>query len=115
VSAEKKEFARELRRNPTGVYDCLWQELRKNKLGVRFHRRKIIYGWIPDFWCPSAKLAIDIDYASDVERQAEHARTDEVLAQRGIYMMRISEAKIMTDLGSVLTEIKDVLSQRIAE
>jgi very-short-patch-repair endonuclease len=109
VSAEKKEFARELRRNPTPSQSRLWQELRGRNLGWRFRRRAILYGWIVDFWCPAARLVIEIDHASDSERRAEHAHRDSVLAGYGIQAVRVDADRVFQDLDEVLNEIRIAL------
>ncbi len=113
VSEEEKEFARQLRQNPTPSQARLWQEIRSKKLGWRFRRRAILYGWIVDFWCPAARLAIEIDHASDVKREEEHAHRDLVLSDYGIRMIRIKAARVFKDTQSVLNEIKDALEKGV--
>lgn len=51
VKPGKKEFARELRNNPTESERVLWERIRNRSLGYRFRRQAILWGWIADFWC----------------------------------------------------------------
>ena len=58
-------IAKILRRNMTGAEKRLWEELRNNKLGVKFRRQTpFIFGehrYIADFCCYKLKLIIEID------------------------------------------------------
>lgn len=109
VSEEKKAFARELRKSPTPSQALLWQELRGRNLGWRFRRRAILYGWIVDFWCPAARLVIELDHASDAERRAAHTQRDNVLADCRIRVLRIDSDRVFRDLDGVLNEIREAL------
>ncbi len=102
----KKDFARKLRKNPTPVYKKIWSRLRKDQLGVRFKRRSILLGWIPDFWCPSQRIAIDIDYKSDSNRLKELEFRDSILDKNGIRMLRFSSDQICENIEAVVQEIR---------
>jgi very-short-patch-repair endonuclease len=39
----------------------LWRELRKRAAGVRFRRQHAIGAYVADFYCPEAKLVVEID------------------------------------------------------
>jgi very-short-patch-repair endonuclease len=39
----------------------VWQEIRANKLGVRFRRQQVIQGFIVDFYCHKAALVVEVD------------------------------------------------------
>jgi very-short-patch-repair endonuclease len=57
-----KKFARELRQNLTDAETFLWLKLRKRQVkNCRFYRQRIICNYIVDFYCPDAKLVIEID------------------------------------------------------
>src|SRR5438552_14782601 len=54
--------ARELRREMSLPEVVLWQALRKKRLaGLRVRRQHAIGPYILDFYCPSARLAIEVD------------------------------------------------------
>ncbi|MBK9210147.1 MAG: DUF559 domain-containing protein [Anaerolineales bacterium] len=61
VTEYKLERARELRRDMTPAEKILWEELRRNKLGVHFRRQQVIERFIADFYCHSASLVIEVD------------------------------------------------------
>src|SRR5437870_2659422 len=69
VAGEKVALAKKFRRELTPCERLLWQELRTNKLeGLHFRRQQVIAGFIIDFYCASARLAIEIDGASHLAR-----------------------------------------------
>jgi very-short-patch-repair endonuclease len=54
--------ARELRKSMTEGEEKLWRILRYKQLGgLRFRRQQPIGPYIVDFFCPSAKLVIEVD------------------------------------------------------
>jgi len=57
-----KKFSRELRRNMSSAERLLWAKIRKKQLkGLQIYRQRIIGNYIVDFYCPKAKMAIEID------------------------------------------------------
>ena len=64
--------ARHLRRGMSLPEIVLWQALRKLRLGgLRFRRQHPIGPYILDFYCPSARLAIEVDgFAHDTVAEA---------------------------------------------
>jgi hypothetical protein len=62
VSSAKVELAKRLRRTMTFEERALWQAIRNNALsGLDFRRQQVIAGFIVDFYCASARLAIEVD------------------------------------------------------
>ena len=57
-----KEFSRQLRTHMTDAEKILWQKLRRKQLkGYQFYRQKIVGDYIVDFYCPGARLVIEVD------------------------------------------------------
>ncbi len=56
-----KEVSKNLRSRPTDAERHLWKRLQLKHLGCVFHRQKPIGGYIVDFYCPKARLVIEID------------------------------------------------------
>ncbi len=80
----------------------LWQALRRGQLdGLLFRRQHPIGTYILDFYCPGARLAVEVDGAShDGVAQAEHdARRDLWLADQGVSVMRIPARDILSIEG----------------
>jgi very-short-patch-repair endonuclease len=65
--------SRRLRRNMTAPEALLRQMLRRSPAGIKFRRQYAIGPYIADFYCPAAKLVIEVDgQIHDFEQQAEH-------------------------------------------
>lgn len=103
--------ARELRRQMTLPEVVLWQVLRKGRLeGLRFRRQHPIGPYILDFYCPSARLAVEVDgFAHDTAGRARHDQQREAwLARKGITVLRFSANDVLQDekLDGVLLGIE---------
>jgi very-short-patch-repair endonuclease len=56
-----RSIARKLRKNMTLSEILLWQQIRRRKLGVQFHRQVPMDKFVVDFYCHEIMLAIEID------------------------------------------------------
>ncbi len=68
-------------RNESPVAErLLWKHLRNNAMGVKFRRQVSVGRYVVDFYCPSLKLAIEVDGAShagdDVQEYDELRQTE---------------------------------------
>ena len=54
-------FRRSLRRTQTPAEVVLWGLVRGGRLGVRFRRQHAVGPFVLDFYCPSARLAVELD------------------------------------------------------
>jgi very-short-patch-repair endonuclease len=79
VSKEKLERAKELRREMTPAEKLLWQEVRANRLGVRFRRQQVIQGFIVDFYCHRTGLVVEVDGDFHDLQKEEDERREKVL------------------------------------
>jgi very-short-patch-repair endonuclease len=58
----KLAFARQLRVSATDFESMLWSHLRNSQInGLRFRRQQPIGPYIADFYCPAAKLVVELD------------------------------------------------------
>jgi very-short-patch-repair endonuclease len=101
--------ARHLRRNATVAERRLWKRLRRDALeGLSFRRPDTIAPYVVDFFCPSAKLIVELDgeyFHGDVLRaQRDEARTRS-LSERGYKVIRFSNSQVMRELEGVLAAI----------
>lgn len=93
-----------MRKQPTEAEAALWLRLRHRQLRFRFRRQHPIAGYIVDFYCPAARLAIEVDgggHADDAQRQYDELRT-RILSARGIEVMRVWNHEVLRDLDAVL-------------
>ena len=99
--------ARALRRNMTLPEGLLWRVLRERPEGLKFRRQHPIGRCIVDFYCPAAKLVIEIDGESHSmgDRPERDARRDWWLKSQGLRILRFNAGDVMKDLQTVLTAI----------
>src|ERR1700704_6604658 len=105
--------ARKLRRELSLPEVLLWDCLRKHGVaGLRFRRQHPIGPYILDFYCPSARLAIEVDgFAHDTVAEAHRdARRQEWLAQRGVRVLHLRASDVLKDqnLEGALLGIKEM-------
>ena len=103
----------ELRNNTTRQENHLWYDfLKKHRL--QFYRQRIIGNYIVDFYCPKAKLVIELDGSQHYEKEmAEYdsIRT-EYLNSLGLQVIRFSNKDIDDSFEAVCQVIEEtILSQ----
>lgn len=102
----KAERARDMRRSPTAAERVLWQSLRRNQLvGLHFRRQQPIDGFIADFYCHALGLVVEIDGDSHAGRESYDRVRDEILASRGLRILRVTNTDVLDNLASVLNTI----------
>ena len=92
-----KEFARKLRNNPTSAENALWQELRGSKTGYKFRRQHPIdERTIVDFYCPSAKVIVELDGDSHQHKQEDlDPARDKRLEGEGFLVLRFGNDEVL--------------------
>ncbi|NET17144.1 MAG: endonuclease domain-containing protein [Okeania sp. SIO1H6] len=107
TTPEIEQAARKLRNNLTPAEARLWSALRNKQLeGLRFRCQHPVGNFILDFYCPSCKLAVEVDgeiHASQTEY--DNARTSK-LAEYGCKVLRFKNEQVINDLPKVLAEIR---------
>ena len=99
--------ARALRRDMTLPEGVLWQALRQRPDGFKFRRQHPSGRCIVDFYCPAARLAIEVDGEAHSigDRPERDVRRDYWLREQGFRVIRFRATDVMRDLQSVLTAI----------
>ena len=87
--------ARALRRNMTLPEGLLWQELRKRPEGFKFRRQHPIGRYIVDFYCPTARLVVEVDGLSHEMGSAPERdqRRDLLLREQGLHVLELGRSK----------------------
>jgi very-short-patch-repair endonuclease len=94
-----------LRNKATVAEKILWSRIRTNKLGVRFHRQFGVGPCILDFYCPSQKLAIELDGEQHkLSKEYDKFRT-EYLSAFGIIVLRFWNDEVENNIEKVLQKI----------
>ena len=99
-SAFKFGFAKQLRSNPTDAERWLWSLLRGKRLGnLRFRRQQPVGPYIVDFFCPAAKLIVELDgshHGSDNNASYDAIRT-QWLEGRGYKVLRFANHSVLNE------------------
>ncbi|MDP2090456.1 MAG: endonuclease domain-containing protein [Candidatus Gracilibacteria bacterium] len=115
------EIGRNLRKNMTYSEKILWNELKNNKLGVKFLRQNPMYVYtedsglnrfiFPDFYCKEKKIIIEVD--GNIHNLKEVYELDiykeKILNKNGIKVIRIKNDDLENNLNLVLEKIKTFL------
>ena len=101
ATAESMASARQLRRRLSLPEMLLWRLLRMNRRGLRFRKQHAIGPFVADFYCPAAKMVIEIDGATHNERQDIDARRDAYMSSLGLTVVRIAAADVLADPEAV--------------
>ena len=109
------EVRRHLRNEPTPAEKYLWQFLRRGQLsGFKFRRQASIGKYIVDFYCPQAKLAVELDgnHHMECSQQVYDAERTDFLSGVGIYVLRFPNELVLTSPQAVLDTITACLGGR---
>ncbi len=102
-------YRKTLRNNLTPAEASLWKLLQGHKLnGQKFRRQHSVGNYILDFYCPSQKLAIELDGAGHFTEEGiarDQQRTD-FLNSCGIHVLRFENKLIFERTEWVLEEIR---------
>ncbi len=100
--------ARKLRREMTLPEVFLWEQLRAQKLGVKFRRQHPIGPYVADFCWTAAKLVIEIDGEahSHGTAPAGDAARDAFLAAQGFEVVRVTAKDVLGNMDGVVTLLR---------
>ena len=106
-------LAQKLRKEMTEEESRLWYQYLRT-YPVQF-RRQITCGWyILDFYCARAKLAIELDGSQhyDPEKMKADRERTQFLESNGIFVLRIPNNAIWTNLRGVCQQIDQIVRER---
>jgi len=113
VNGEKgerlKAFRKELRENLTPAEAKLWSYLQNKQLdGRKFRRQHSVEDYILDFYCPSEKLAIELDGESHNNPQTKKSdrERDIFLHHLGIKVLRFENKIVFQNPRWLLEQVR---------
>ena len=107
--------ARLLRKKATEPERVLWRHLRnRNFAGYKFRRQHPFDDYVLDFYCPSAKLGIELDGGGHNYRAGKirDRSRSEFLARHRVIVLRFWNHQVRQELDSVLQAIWFALDER---
>lgn len=91
----------------------LWSALRRHQLdGLHFRRQQVIGGFIVDFYCDKARLAVEVDGPVHDKQKEYDVERDKALAARQIRVLRCRNEEILHNLDAVLERIRAAVRER---
>jgi very-short-patch-repair endonuclease len=111
---EKRDFARDMRRNMTRAEQALWWKLSHNQSGYRFCRQSLLQGYIVDFYCASLRLVIEVDGSvhDDENIGADDEQRERALEACGFLVLRFRNEDVLDHMTVVLTRLWDECAAR---
>jgi very-short-patch-repair endonuclease len=107
-----KQPSRELRKSLTEAEKLLWSKIRLKQLSnILFYRQKPLGGYIVDFYCPKAKLVIEVDgehHFSKEAREYDKVR-DEFLKTMKLKVLRFTNSDVLNNIEAVIEKIENNL------
>jgi len=107
-----KTLSRQLRKNMTDAEEVLWSKIRLKQLkDCQFYRQKIIGNYIVDFYCPKAKLVIEVDggqHYNDEGIKKDKVR-DDYMRSHKLKVLRFSDLDVFENLDAVVEMIYENL------
>ncbi len=111
-----KEPARALRTNMTDAEQVLWHRIRRKQIqNVQFYRQKPLLSFIVDFYCPAAKLVVELDGSQHLEtgHQAKDQARDAALAGLDLHVLRFDNRQVLLETDAVLAVIDETVKGRV--
>lgn len=114
-NSDLKKFSQKLRRNATKAERKLWKYLRCQQIdGLHFYRQKPLGNYIVDFYCPRARLVIEIDGSQHLEKEAKEYDTDRdaFLNELGLRVLRFTNYQVHGNIQKVVEKIQFIVEVR---
>ncbi|MFZ5668650.1 MAG: endonuclease domain-containing protein [Pseudomonadota bacterium] len=103
-----RRLAKHLRRSLTRAELALWSVVRSRRFeGLRFRRQHVLGPYVLDFYCPSARLVVELDGGAhdDEDAQLHDAARDEWIARQGLKVLRLPNHLVLDDMEAALERI----------
>jgi len=114
----QKVLRQALRNEASPAEGILWSHLQGRKFhGLKFRRQYGIGAYVVDFYCPEARLVVEVDGQSHLElgeRESDLART-RYIESKGIVVVRVANGDVYGDMEKVFRRIETVLPARTVE
>jgi very-short-patch-repair endonuclease len=110
------EPARSLRTNMTDAEQVLWYHIRCKQIqGVQFYRQKPLLEFIVDFYCPAAKLVVELDGSQHFEAAhlAKDQDRDAAIAGLGLHVLRFDNRQVLLETDAVLGVLDETVKARV--
>jgi very-short-patch-repair endonuclease len=104
--------ARHLRKDMSICEARLWERLRDHRVGYSFRRNHAFLKYWLDFYCPEAKLCIEVDGEQHEQTRERDSQRDADLEAEGVLTLRFPALKVLFDGELVAMEIISICEAR---
>ncbi len=114
IAHSRTQRVRRLTQSVCDAERSLWSELDCARLdGIIFYRQQVVAGYLVDFYCHSAGLAVLLDDPLAARNQRQNNARDYALTACGIAVMHVTNADILLTLPDVLDAIRWACASRL--
>jgi very-short-patch-repair endonuclease len=113
-NSKLKDRARSLRKNMTEAEVKLWVHPRKKQVSnLQFYRQRPIGNYIVDFYCPDAKLIIEVDGGQHFQDEGLEydEKRDAYLQSLDLTVLRFSNLNVMRNIDGVMDTIAEIVKR----
>ena len=109
----KYRFATRLRRHPTRAEEHLKRHLKRQYGNKNVWFQPVIYGYIPDFYFPSIKLAVEVDGGIHNTEAAKHydSKREFHLNRCGIHIIRFTNRQCLDTASAVIQQLNRTIKE----
>jgi very-short-patch-repair endonuclease len=108
--------AKKLRENMTDVETKFWHALRRGQINsFSFRRQHPVGPFTLDFYCPTLRLAIELDGGQHAVQQKQDERRTQFLSEKGLAVVRYWNNDISGNLQGALADLVDRIEKRRCE
>jgi very-short-patch-repair endonuclease len=113
-SGSGRRNAKRLRKEMTPPEIGLWLALRRNEAGLHFRKQHAVEDYVLDFYCASARLAIEVDGEVHAcgDRPKRDAVRDAWLVSQGLLVVRYPATDVLYNLEGVVRQIISTALER---
>lgn len=108
-----KQLSRKLRHDMTDAEKAVWQKIRNKQIrNCQFYRQKPVGNYIVDFFCPKAKLVIEVDgsqHYNNGEGVEKDKGRDYYLQSLGLNVLRFTDIDVLKNIGGVVNKISEII------
>ena len=107
-------IAKKLRRQMTKQERHLWYDFLRT-YSVKVYRQRVIDNYVADFYCPAAKLVIELDGGQhyDDAKMIEDEHRSAIINQYGIQVLRIPNNEVDNNFDNVCIYLDSVVKERV--
>jgi len=111
LASRSKQMSREM----TKAERKIWFELlsKRQLLGYKFIKQKIVFNYILDFYCAELSLAVEIDGESHNQKQEYDKVRKDLLRSCGITILRFTNEEVMENLECVRESLVRWLDKKV--